>query len=483
MEEIAFLPAREIAALIARREVGSRELLEVYLDRIARLDGDVRAVVALDAERARARADAADVALARGESWGPLHGVPMTIKDTFEVAGLRTTAGARELADHVPERDAVAVRRLLGAGAVIFGKTNVPFMAMDVQTYNAVHGRTDNPWDPSRTPGGSSGGAAAALAAGFTALEYGSDIGGSIRTPANWCGVYGHKPTHGIVPHRGHIPGPPGTHAEPDLGVVGPLGRSADDLDLALAVTAGPSGDRAVAWRLELPAARRSRLRDYRVAAWLDDPAAPVAPEVATCLRGAIDELRRAGVTVDEDARPPYGLPDVVRTYQHLLFSVTVAGLPDPVFARLTATASELTGDDAYARVARFGTCSHREWLGANEARERMRAGLGAFFRDYDVLLMPGAGVPAIPHDPTDPMTSRTIDVGGVRRSYYDLFSWIALATLTFHPATMAPIGQTAAGLPVGLQIVGPYLEDRTPIDFARGLAGLVGGFRRPPGF
>jgi amidase len=243
MREVAFRSAVELAAAIRRKEVSSRELVEHYLARIERFNPPINAVVTLDADRVRARADAADAALARGDLAGPLHGVPMTIKDSIETAGMRTTAGAEIYAKHVPKHDAPAVARLIAAGAVIMGKTNTPRFAMDVQSYNSLFGTTNNPWDLTRTPGGSSGGAAAALAAGLTALELGSDIGGSIRTPAHFCGVYGHKPTHGIVPTRGHIPGPPGTLSEPDIAVLGPLARHAEDLALAMDVVAGPDGD------------------------------------------------------------------------------------------------------------------------------------------------------------------------------------------------------------------------------------------------
>src|SRR6266849_1336134 len=263
MPDLCLRSATALAAALRRREIGCQELLDRYLERVARLNPALNAIVTLDAERARAAAERADRELASG----PLHGLPMTVKDTFETAGLRTTAGAPVLADYVPASDASAVARLRAAGALIFGKTNTPTFAADAQTYNPVFGTTNNPWDRARSPGGSSGGSAVAMAAGLSALELGSDIGGSIRNPAHYCGVYGHKPTHGIVPGRGHIPGPPGTLAEVDIGVVGPLARSADDLDLALSVLAGPAEDRGRAWLLELPPPRRGSLREYHVAA------------------------------------------------------------------------------------------------------------------------------------------------------------------------------------------------------------------------
>lgn len=481
MDELAFRTATELVAALRRKEVSSRELLDHYLARVERVNPRLNAVVTLDVERARKRAAAADEALARGELWGPLHGLPMTIKDTFETAGLRTTAGFSPLADHVPTVDAVAVARLIGAGAVVFGKTNVPMLAGDWQTYNAIFGTTNNVWDVTRAPGGSSGGSATVVAAGLAGLELGSDIGGSIRVPSHWSGVYGHKPTHGIVPQRGHIPPQPGALTESDLDVIGPIARGPADLELALSVLAGPLPDRAVGWRLALPPPRRGRLRDFRVAAWLDDPAFPVDAQVHARLADAVRALRAAGVTVDEAARPGFGLAEVVEDYTKLLYPILVAGYPRDTFDALVELAKQ--PDEGFgSRLARAGTIRHRDWLASHETRERVRARLAEFFTRYDVLLLPVNQVPAIPHDPSEPMMDRRVRVNGRERNYFDMLAWISIATFTYHPATAAPIGRTDAGLPVGLQIVGPYLEDRTPLEFARQLADVVGGYVRPPG-
>ena len=470
--------------MIRRREISSRELLEHYLERIERLNPALNAVVTLDPDGARKRADAADDALVRGGPVGPLHGLPLTVKDTLETAGIRTTAGFPPLRDHVPETSAPSVERLLRGGAILFGKTNTPPLAGDAQTANPIFGRTNNPWDVTRSPGGSSGGAAAALAAGLTGLELGSDIGGSIRMPAHACGVYGHKPTHGLVPLRGHIPGPPGTRAETDLGTVGPLARGAEDLDLALGLIAGPLEERAGAWQLSLPEPRRIALRGYRVAAWLEEPGHPVQRGIARRLEAVVRALREAGVRVDEGARPDFGLSEVLETYQRLVWPVLLSGYPKHVFEGLVERVSGLPveGDDDEARMLRFGTARHRDWLEANETRERLRALMGELFRTYDVLLCPAAAVPAIPHDPSEPIFRRTISVDGVERPYLATsWAWIALASVALLPATVAPIGTVESGLPAGIQIVGPYLEDRTPIDFARRLAEIVGGFAPPP--
>lgn len=294
-EDLAYVSARDLAARIRNKDVSSREALDFFLARVERLDAGINSVVTLDAERARREADEADAALARGERRGPLHGVPMTIKDSFQTKGMRTTSGTPELEDFVPEEDAWPVARLREAGAVVFGKTNLPLYAGDLQSYNAIFGTTNNPFDPARTPGGSSGGSAAALACGFTPLELGSDIGGSIRLPSHMSGVVGHKPSYGIVPAHGQIPGPPGTLTLADLAVAGPMARSVDDLALGLDVMAGPNRWERPAWRLTLPEPRHAALRDYRIAAWLDDVACPVDSGVRALLDRAATALGAEG--------------------------------------------------------------------------------------------------------------------------------------------------------------------------------------------
>jgi len=485
MSEIAFLSASELARRIRDKELGARELLEHYVHRIERFNPKVNAVVTLDIERARKRADEADAALARGESWGALHGVPMTIKDSIETAGLRTTSGAKPLEQHVPAADAPAVRRLVDAGAVVFGKTNLPVYAMDTQSYNPLFGTTNNPWDLSRTAGGSSGGAAAALAAGLTALELGSDIGGSIRNPAHFCGVYGHKPSYGIVPQRGHIPGPPGTLSPADIAVLGPMARSAEDLALALDIIAGSDADQATAWRLDLPPPRRKTLREYRVAAWLGDAAGPVDADVLRVLRHTVEALRQNGVTVDESARPGFEFAKALDVYWRLLFAATSPASSPETFAEWVKGADQLAASDpgAHARFLRGTTQRHRDWLRSNEARLRLRALWAAFFKDFDVLLCPVAPTAAFLHDHSEPMAARVITINGEPRPYMDQLAWAGVIGMAHLPSTSAPVGRTSSGLPVGIQIVGPHLEDHTPIAFAAHLAQVIGGFEAPPGY
>lgn len=484
MANPAHASATQLVAVLKAGEVSSRELLELYLSRIEAADPGLNAVVTLDAERARRLAGEADEALVRDEPLGPLHGLPITIKDTIETEGLHTTAGAPWHAGHVPDRDAAAVARLKAAGAIVFGKTNCPLYGGDAQSENVVFGTTGNPWNTDRSPGGSSGGSAAALAAGQTALELGSDIGGSVRNPAHYCGVHGHKSSFGIIPTRGHIPPPPGALSPVDLAVVGPLARAAEDLALALDVLAGPDESDAAAWRLELPPPRGSSLGDYRVAVWLEDQACPIDSTVGAVLSDAVDALADAGAAIHSRLRPEFSLADAHRTYQRLLYAATTAGLANRVYGTLLEKAGELEPDDdrRTARYLRDGTARHRDWLAADEERAGYRARWAEFFRDCDVLLCPTVPTTAIRHDHSN-INRRTITVNGETRDYWDQIVWPGMASMAGLPATVAPVGLAADGLPVGIQIVGPHLEDRSTIDFARHLTEVTGGYEPPPAF
>ncbi len=484
MPSLAFRSASQLVADLRRREVGSRELLEHFLARVERWNPGVNAVVTLDLERARAAADAADRALAAGRLLGPLHGLPVTVKECFETAGLRTTCGVPELSQHVSESDAISVARLRAAGAVVFGKTNTPTWTADLQTHNAIFGTTNNPWDPARTSGGSSGGSAAAIAAGLSALELGSDIGGSIRVPSHCCGVFGHKPSHGLVAQRGHIPGPPGTLKEADLNCVGPIARSSDDLALALDVLAGPLPELAHAVTLRLPPARADKLPDFRVAAWLDDPAGSIDAEMRGLLEAAADALGRAGARIDLEARPAVDFREAVDTYLALLMPYMSLTFSETLARRMIAGGDQVPADATglLAVSARAYASRHRDWLIAHERRERMRARWAELFRDFDVLLCPVMLTPAFAHDPSE-FAGRTVVVNGETRSYVEQLRWPGLISMALLPSTVIPVGRTAGGLPVGMQIVGPYLEDRTPLAFAQAAERELGGFTPPPGY
>jgi amidase len=479
MPELASTSATDLAATIRRREVSSRELLEHFLERIERLDQPINSVVMLDAERARAEAVAADAALTHGEVRGPLHGIPMTVKDSFQTAGMRTTSGAPELSDFVPQEDAWPVARLREAGAIIFGKTNLPIYAGDLQSYNQVFGTTNNPYDLSRTPGGSSGGSAAALACGFTPLELGSDIGGSIRLPSHMSGVVGHKPSYGIVPAHGQIPGPPGTLTQADLAVAGPMARSVEDLELGLEILVGPNRWDHPAWRLNLPAPRQQSLKDYRIAAWLDDPHCRVEPEVRACLEKAAGVLTDAGARVNTEARPDFTLERVGKTFAALLQAALCGGVSRDQIETYATDAD----DTPLAATHRLYAIRHREWLSHNERRLQMRKRWEVFFQQWDVILLPVMPCPAIPHDHSEPQAARLALVGGEKIPYWDLVTWMAPAGACYLPATVVPVGCLDNGLPIGIQIVGPYLEDRTTLDLGKHLLAMMGGCPWPSGF
>ena len=479
MAELAYLSAIELAKKIHQREISSREAVDYFLARVDALDKPINSLVTIDAPRARTEADAADAALARGENRGPLHGVPMTIKDSFQTSGMRTTSGAPELKDFVPQEDAWPVARLREAAAIIFGKTNLPIYAGDLQSYNEVFGTTNNPYDVSRTPGGSSGGSAAALACGFTPLELGSDIGGSIRLPSHMSGVVGHKPSYGIVPAHGQIPGPPGTLTLADLAVAGPMARSVEDLELGLDLMAGPNRWEHPAWRLKLPAPRRRTLKTYRVAAWLDDSHCRVEPGVRNLLENAALKLAGAGVRVDTDARPEFTLEKVADTFFALLQSALAGGVSRDTIEHYAAS----TGHTPVDRTRRTLAMRHREWLSYNERRQQMRKRWEEFFEKWDAMLLPVMPCPAIPHDHSDPQAARLAWVGDEQRPYWELITWMAPAGACYLPATVVPVGQLANGLPVGIQIIGPYLHDRTTLAVAKHLLEMVGGCPRPTGF
>jgi amidase len=485
MTELAFRSATALGAAIRTREIACRELLEHYLARVERHNPALNAIIVTDLAAARQRADAADAALARGESWGALHGVPMTVKESFDVAGMPTTWGLTELRGNIAAANALAVERLLAAGAVIFGKTNVPVLLADSQSYNPVYGTTNNPWDPSRTPGGSSGGAAAALAAGLTGLELGSDIGGSIRNPAHYCGVWGHKPTWGIAPPRGQALY--GNVAASDISVIGPLARSAEDLALALDIIAGPDPIDATGWRLDLAEPRGNVFADYRIVVMLDDPNCEVDREVQDIVQRLVDFLARHGVRINDRARPDIEMAELHAVYIKLLRAATSRRLTQEVFERNVEIARGLDPADRsyFARMMRGVTLSHRDWLAGNEERHRLRLKWAEFFRDYDLLLCPVTAGPAYPHDHDHEgeRWKRMIQINGKPApTISDLF-WAGLCGLVYLPATVAPAGLTAKGLPVGVQIVGPQYGDQSCIAFAGLLERAYRGFVPPPNF
>lgn len=474
-------PAREQLDALRRRTITSRALLEQYLQHIAETNPGLNAVITLDADGARAAADEADRHLARtGKPLGPLHGLPLTVKDALETKGLRTTCGSPDFTTHVPDQDADVVARLRSAGAVIVGKTNVPVMCQDLQTSNPVFGSTKNPYDDTKTPGGSSGGPAAAVASGMTSLELGSDLAGSLRLPAAYCGVYALRTSAGIVPTRGHIPRPPGWLTSSDMLTIGPVARNADDLDSLLDVLAAPAPAEAPAWRIALPAPRHSRLADYRFGMWQDDPYCHVDEHVRRLLGQVCDLLRSAGATVDGSTRP-VPLADSDKLFQRLMFATASATATDADFADDIAAADRIPADDPSGLFLHSRTMRHRDWLRANEEREKLRDHWADYFASHDVLITPAVPSPAVDDQTSTPVPQRFITVDGERRPYFDQTAWLNLAGPVRLPALVMPAGKTADGLPLAIQIIGPYLADRTVIDVAKHLARRLPGPAQPP--
>ena len=479
--------ATDLVGLLRDGEVSAVELLDLQLERVASVNPALNAVVALDEDGARAQARRSDEARARGEDPGPLGGLPMTLKDVFEVVGMPATCGFPHLAEHRPRQDADIAARLREAGAVIFGKTNVPEGAGDHQSYNAVYGVTRNPWDPSRSPGGSSGGSAAAVAAGMTPLEVGSDVGGSIRCPAHFCGVWGHKSSYSVVSLRGHIPPAPVSSRAVEMAVGGPIARDARDLELAMDVIAGPDAVDRKGKRWALPQPRHERLEDFRVAVLLEADGAPVDGAYRGALEVFVDELGRAGCSVTTLRKPPVDSQHALDVYFDILFGLFGGGAPEPIYDAFRALAPEAPADDRTfaARMGRASRLTARAWFARLDDRIRLQEQWEAFFQDVDVLLCPVMATVAFPHDHSGvdhtAQLHRTVEIDGEPAPYLANLCWPGLITVANLPATAIPTRQMVDGLPAGIQAVSAYLEDRTTMRFATLVQERLGGFVQPP--
>jgi amidase len=474
-----FLPATQLAALVRGGKIGALELLDHYIARTERLDPRINAVVVRDFDRARVRAKTLD---SQADKSARLFGVPTTVKESFDVAGLPTTRGHPESKDVAVTVSSTAIRRLEAAGAVIFGKTNVPVDLADWQSYNPVYGTTSNPWNTDHTPGGSSGGSVAALAAGLTGFEIGSDIGGSIRVPAHFCGVFGHKPTWGLLPNYGDPVTSPA--AATDIAVIGPLSRSATDLIVGLDILAGPDPDET-GLTLNLPAPRFTSLKDLRVAVWAEQSGATTDSETVAAMHGLAHSLERQGVSVSRSARPDFDPIAAYHLYLRLLDTAWSARSTDAQIEekRQRAAAFSLEDESADAIMARTVDTTHRAWLGMNEHRARWRRVWSAFFREYDVLLCPSFSCAALPHRQDGSPFGRRIVVESEDISYGDLLFWPGLTGGYHLPATVAPMGVTKGGLPLGVQIAGPIYGDRTTLATAALLEQAGLSFKPPPGW
>jgi amidase len=475
--------ALDLARLLRAKQISARELLDECWARYEKHNPALNAVVVTDIDRARIAAQVADRRLAKEAPLGVFDGVPMTIKESFDWTGTPSTWGAKQFANNVALADSVALERMTGAGAVIFGKTNVPFMLADWQSYNEVYGTTNNPWDVTRSPGGSSGGSAVALATGMSALEVGSDIGASIRNPAHYCGVYGHKPTFGVVPMKGHTL--PGIAAPSDISCAGPLARSAKDLTAMMQVLVGATGIEARGVSITLPPARRKSFKDFRIAVMLSDPVSevdqPLQDLIARCAKFLEPKVR----TISYTARPDFSTQEAFDIYIALLRAATSRRQTEEEFrANSARVASFAETDTSYlAKMLRAYVLPHRSWLFLNERRHQMRLLWDRFFEDWDVLLCPTAASAAFPHDHVGERHERLITVNGKRVATTDQLFWAGYSCGFYLPSTVAPVGLTSQGLPGGVQIVARQHDDFTALRFAELLEREYYKFMPPPGF
>lgn len=473
-----FRSAEESAVAMRAGEVSSVELTEAAIAGIERNDGAVNAICVADFDRAREAARHADRVRARGAD-RPLLGIPVTVKESYNMAGAPTTWGMPQYRNFVPAEDAVQVWRLKAAGAVVLGKTNVPLGLQDVQTFNEIYGTTNNPWDHSRTSGGSSGGSAAALASGFGALSIGSDIAGSLRTPAHFCGVYAHKPTRVLAAMRGMTPpSEPALPIEADLAVVGPMARTAGDLTLLLEVMAGPDPlTLGVVHQATLPPARHETLGDFRVLVLDRHPCIATGAAVRSGVNRVADALVATGARIEWHSPLLPDLAEAASLYMQLLFSGSVARFPIDTYEQLRARAAGLSAHDQSLDAARLRgmVLSHRDWIEVNNRRELHRHRWRQLFGQFDAVVCPITPTPAFPHDHSPDLLDRRLDVDGVDYPYFDQLVWAGLATMPGLPATAIPAGRSPEGLPVGVQLIGPMFEDRTALRLAELLEHQIG--------
>ncbi|MEP7210598.1 MAG: amidase family protein [Alphaproteobacteria bacterium] len=468
--------ARDLLEDVASGETSAADLLEIHVERYEAVNPQVNAVIRTDLVAARARARELDKQVKAGDLAGPLHGLPITVKDTFDVEGMPATAGAPEYANRSKKTpDAAVVARLRAAGALIWGKTNTPYLAGDNQTFNPVHGRTSNPWDLNRTPGGSSGGAAAALAAGMTSLEVGSDIGGSLRLPAHFCGVATLKPTYGRVPIIGHVPPAPGSLSVRDLNVAGPMARNVGDLRLLLSVisdiTSGTS--------------RKANLKGKRIGVWAKEPTFPVSAECAEAVETAAEAAEHLGAQVVV-AKPAIDGAALLDLYMQLLLPILATDMPTPLVKAMTMgrpLARALANRYPFSRSkwALYSAATHHDWLKANEVREKLKREVSAFFGKWSAIIAPVAPSTAFEHVETGDAVSRKMKVDGAAAAYHTFHSWVALASVCHLPAVVIPVPRTAGELPCGVQIIGPEGGDLDVLAIAEALEAQMGGFQQPP--
>jgi amidase len=478
--DTAFWPATRLIRALKAKKIGALELLDHYAARIKKHDGKLNSLPVLDMDVARKRAKALD---RKGAKSGPLAGLPMTVKESFDLKGHATTWGLPEYAKDKAETNALAVERYLAAGGNVFGKSNVPTLLADWETVNPVYGRTYNPWNAERTSGGSSGGAAVALAAGLTGMEAGSDIGGSIRNPAAYCGVYGHKPTWSVCAMNGHTL--PGYVHPTDITVIGPMGRSATDLELGLSLIAGPDEIDGAGWKLQLPKEERKTFKGWRVAVIATHPTAETDVTVQNAIRRLAQFVSSKGAKVSERAMPDFDFGEAHRVFIQLLRGATSGRQTPELFAQMQDAKGRLDpkDDGYYARMVRANTQPHKDWLGASNRRHQMRLAWAEFFKEWDVVLCPNNATGAYPHSMPGERWERMITVNGKQQPVTTQMWWAGIAGMCYLPGTAAPIGLSGEGLPLSVQIVGPQYGDYSTIRFAQLLERDYYAFTPPPGY
>lgn len=478
--------AAELQQALAAKKISAVELTESAIARIEKFDTKINAVATKNFEQARIAAREADAAIARGEH-RPLLGLPITVKESFSVKGLATTWGNPDFKDWQPQEDSLAVTRLKKAGAIILGKTNVPCMLDDWQSYNDLFGTTNNPWNLKLTAGGSSGGSAAALAMGYVALELGSDLAGSLRIPAHFCGVCAHKPSFDLVPLRGSGPpmAPP-ISGRVDFVVAGPMARTAADLEIGLNILAGPDElSEGVGYQLSLPKSKHTQLKNFRVLLLDEHPLYPTASSIKHLHDELAVKLQKSGVKVSRNYAELPNLAKIAKNYALLLGAWYSVNMPPEEFEKSQEKVKKLADDNdsLSANFFRGISMNHRDWLTASRVREYWRWQWRKIYNEFDVVLCPVSPTVAFPHDHLAKQSARKLEIDGAQYPYGDQYIWMPLATLFGLPATVIPIGFTPEKLPVGIQIIGDYLQDLTTLTFAKLLEQEFGGFVPPPNF
>ena len=468
-EDILSLSATELLARMKCRDLSSSDLIEMTLDRIDKFNPQINAIVSLDRERALSAAAKADRRWKDGTA-GSLEGIPVTIKDSFDVEGLPATAGSPLYRNRSDCADAPAVARLRQAGAIIIGKTNVSEMLGDLQSSNPLFGKTSNPNDLAYSAGGSSGGSAASVAAGLSSFDLGSDLCGSIRWPAQSCGLFALKPGWGVVPMFGHVPPPPGTRTLTELSTGGPFARSASDLGLIFSVLSGKSVETAPVDR------------PLRVAVWTDEPLAPCEPEIFHAVVEAANRMREAGAIVDFAARPAFGFAEALELFLLLVYRILALGLSQVALASLANTAKNTGSCDlTHASLrARGSVLSDADWTILNLQRAKIQRDWASFFVEWDVVICPAAPRSAIKHNLSSEIHDRTVEINGTKLPYFSLTNWSCLASIADLPAAVVPFSSAAHNLPAGVQIISATGKEAMALKAARQLEQHGFGYKAP---